>query len=147
MSSFEEYLKYRPLFETNHIEKGLFSEYVEAKDTDLNEFLGLGNLLNRFLGRKQQQVVPAKPAPRYTDKPAEDLEVIEQPVKMIPEKVMQFIKSSGVDVTKISPKEFQDLLTKLHQNKTRAAAVDQLRNEIRIMLAKQGKGNPTGAIA
>jgi hypothetical protein len=90
---------------------------------------------------------PAKPAGRYTDKPAEDLEVIEQPVKIKPEKLIQFIKSSGVDVSKLSPKTIQTFTDRLNTLPTRDAAMNQIRDTIRQMLQAQGKYNTSGAIA
>lgn len=90
---------------------------------------------------------PSKPMARYTDKPAEDLEVIEQPVKIKPEKLIQFIKNSGVDVSKLSPKTIETFAARINKLPTRDAAMNLVRDTIRQMLQAQGKDKTVGEIA
>lgn len=189
MRSFKEYCELRPLFEDNSLPTaGFFAEYVEARENDLplNEFFGLGGLMDRLRGGTRPTLptyrvtrdpstgkkaykefepgdfmpnkmpgmkVPARMAPRqpmgaYTDKPVTpDLEVINQPVKIKPEKLMQYVKSSGVDVSKIPPAAFDAFVKKINSLPTRDEAMDEIRTKIRQMLLLQGKYTATGRIA
>ena len=68
-------------------------------------------------------------------------------VQFANEKLIQFIKNSGVDVSKLSPKTIETFAARINKLPTRDAAMNLIRDTIRQMMQVQGKYNYTGEIA
>ena len=109
---------------------------------------------DKLPGMKVPDRMPAKPVPpkraagSYTDKPVTPgLEVIQQPVKIKPEKLMQYIKNAGVDISKMPPERFNQYVQRINKSPSRDAAMDTIRDTIRQMLIAQGKDKTVGEIA